>query len=43
VELLAPFGLDAHSEAFWLGGINVSLGALIDEAEQLSRDMGVVS
>ena len=41
-ELLAPFGLDARSEAFWKDGINASLGALIEEAEQLSREMGVI-
>ncbi len=42
VELLAPFGLDARNEAFWMDGITVSLGALIEEAEQLSRDLGVI-
>ncbi|HLJ24133.1 MAG TPA: M3 family oligoendopeptidase [Candidatus Acidoferrales bacterium] len=42
VELLAPFGLDARNEAFWKDGISVSLGALIEEAEQLSRGMGVI-
>jgi oligoendopeptidase F len=42
VELLAPFGLDARDEAFWIDGINVSLGVLIEEAEQLSREMGVI-
>ena len=42
VELLAPFGLDARNEAFWKDGITVSLGALIEEAEQLSRAIGVV-
>jgi oligoendopeptidase F len=41
VELLAPFGLDARNEAFWRDGITVSLGALIEEAEQLSLNMGV--
>jgi oligoendopeptidase F len=41
VELLAPFSLDARNEAFWRDGINVSLGALIEEAEQLSLNMGV--
>jgi oligoendopeptidase F len=41
VELLAPFDLDARNEAFWKDGITVSLGALIEEAEQLSREMGV--
>jgi oligoendopeptidase F len=42
VELLAPFDLDARNEAFWKDGITVSLGALIEEAEQLSREMGVI-
>jgi oligoendopeptidase F len=42
VELLEPFGLDARSESFWNDGITVSLGALIEEAEQLSREMGVI-
>src|ERR1700686_1589995 len=42
VELLAPFGLDARNEAFWKDGITVSLGALIEEAEELSRAMGVI-
>ena len=42
VELLAPFSLDARSADFWKDGITVSLGALIEEAEQLSRDMGVI-
>jgi oligoendopeptidase F len=42
VELLAPFGLDARNESFWVEGIRVSLGALIEEAEQLSLHMGVI-
>ena len=42
VELLAPFDLDARNEAFWRDGINVSLGDMIAEAEQLSREMGVI-
>jgi oligoendopeptidase F len=41
-ELLAPFGLDARDAAFWNDGIKVSLGALIEEAEELSREMGVI-
>lgn len=40
-ELLAPFGLDPADPAFWTDGINVSLGAMIEEAEALSREMGV--
>jgi oligoendopeptidase F len=39
VELLAPFGLDARSDAFWKDGITVSLGALIEEAEEMSRSL----
>src|SRR4029077_13793377 len=42
VELLAPFDLDPRSEAFWREGIGGSLGALIEEAEEMSRDLGVV-
>lgn len=40
-ELLLPFGLDATSEKFWADGIKVGLGALIEEAEKLSAEMGV--
>jgi oligoendopeptidase F len=40
VELLAPFSLDARSDAFWKDGLTVSLGALIEEAEQMSRSFG---
>ena len=42
VQLLEPFGLDARSEAFWKDGITVSLGALIEEAEEMSRAIGVI-
>jgi len=42
VELLAPFDLDPRGEAFWREGIGGSLGALIEEAEEMSRDLGVV-
>src|SRR6202142_1750811 len=38
VELLAPFGLDARSAAFWNEGIAASLGALIEEAERMSLE-----
>jgi oligoendopeptidase F len=41
VELLEPFGLDARSQSFWNDGIKVSLGALIEEAEEMSRALGV--
>src|SRR6202030_1448911 len=43
VELLAPFDLDPRRDAFWREGIRGSLGALIEEAEEMSRDLGVVS
>jgi oligoendopeptidase F len=42
IELLAPFDLDPRGEAFWREGIGGSLGALIEEAEEMSRDLGVV-
>src|ERR1700730_10231358 len=42
VELLSPFALPARTEAFWIEGITGSLGALIEEAEQMSRAMGVI-
>jgi oligoendopeptidase F len=41
VELLAPFSLDPMNRAFWEEGIAVSLGAFIEEAEQLSRSVRV--
>ncbi len=42
IDLLAPFALDPRSETFWKDGITVSLGALIEEAEEMSREMGVI-
>jgi oligoendopeptidase F len=42
VQLLAPFDLDARSETFWNAGIAGSLGALIEEAEEMSRAMRVI-
>jgi oligoendopeptidase F len=42
VELLAPFDLDARNEGFWKEGIAGSLGALIEEAEQMSHVLGVI-
>ncbi len=40
-ELLKPFDLDPSNPAFWDNGIAVSIEALLNEAEQLSREMGV--
>jgi oligoendopeptidase F len=42
VELLAPFDLDARSEAFWREGLTGGLGSLIEEAEKMSRSLGLV-
>ena len=42
VELLAPFDLDARSEAFWREGLTGGLGSLIEEAEEMSRSLGLV-
>jgi len=39
IELLRPFGLNPTSEKFWIEGINVGLGAMIKEAEELSRNI----
>ena len=42
VELLMPMGLDPSHEQFWENGVLLSLGKLIEEAEDLSREMGIV-
>jgi oligoendopeptidase F len=42
VALLEPFGLDARNDAFWREGISQGLGALIAEAEEMSRALGVI-
>jgi len=39
VELLAPFGLDPTDHSFWKEGIAGTLGASIEEAEEMSRVM----
>lgn len=41
VELLEPFGLDPTDPQFWTHGIEVSLGSLIQEAEQLTDELGI--
>ena len=41
VELLKPFDLDPTKEEFWIKGVKVGLGAMLEEAEELSRKMGV--
>ncbi|PIR42012.1 MAG: hypothetical protein COV30_00650 [Candidatus Yanofskybacteria bacterium CG10_big_fil_rev_8_21_14_0_10_37_15] len=42
VGLLKPFDLDPTNEKFWIDAINAGLGQMIEEAEELSRDMGIV-
>lgn len=42
VDLLAPFGLDPRKKAFWADGIAAGIGALVAEAERLSREMGIL-
>jgi len=39
VELVKPFNLDPTQEKFWADGIKVGLGAMIEEAEELSRNL----
>ncbi len=41
VELLEPFGLDPRDAQFWESGIKVGLDAMVQEAEDLSRELGV--
>ncbi|MBI4068242.1 M3 family oligoendopeptidase [Candidatus Kaiserbacteria bacterium] len=41
VDLLKPFGLDPTDEKFWIDGIAMSFGKAIEEAEALSKEMGV--
>ena len=41
VQLLKPFELDPTDENFWISGIKNSLGAMVEEAELLSRELGV--
>jgi oligoendopeptidase F len=40
-ELLKPFGLDPTDPNFWADGIKVSIGALLDEAEALTKELGL--
>lgn len=40
-QLLAPFGFDLTDERFWDDGIRAGLGIMIEEAERLSRTMGI--
>lgn len=41
-ELILPFGLDAKDPTFWSNGIELSLGKLVEKAEELSRELGIV-
>ena len=40
-DLLRPFSLNPADNRFWADGINNSLKKMVQEAEELSRDMGV--
>jgi len=41
-QLLEPFGLNPEDPAFWEDGIKVSMEAMLEEAEQLARELGLV-
>lgn len=41
VSLMEPFGFDPTTIEFWRAGIEVSLGALVAEAERLSAELGI--
>jgi oligoendopeptidase F len=43
LQLMQPFGFDPRTEEFWRAGIDVSLGALVAEAERLSAELGVTA
>ncbi len=38
-ELLAPFGLHPEKREFWESGIAIGLGALVEEAEMLAKEL----
>lgn len=42
VELLKPFGLDPRDPSFWQKGMEASVGKWLDEAEALSKQLGIV-
>jgi oligoendopeptidase F len=42
VELMAPFALDPRDPDFWRRGIEASVTAWLDEAEAISKRMGVI-
>jgi hypothetical protein len=41
-RLLKPFALVPRDENFWAAGITAGLGVLVEEAERISKEMGVV-
>src|SRR3989344_1811213 len=41
VDLLEPFGLDPRDALFWSEGIRIGLSAMVGEAEDLSRELGI--
>ena len=41
ITLLQPFGLDPSDKQFWADGIMKSFGAMLEEAEVLSKEMGI--
>lgn len=42
VELMEPFGLDPRDPEFWSNGIKGSVSTWLDEAEAISKRMGVI-
>jgi oligoendopeptidase F len=43
IELMAPFGLDPRDPSFWRRGIEASVSTWLDEAETISKRMGVIA
>ena len=40
VDALAPFGLDPSDSDFWTRALEAHLGGLLQEAEDLSKELG---
>ena len=40
VAALAPFGLDPSQPSFWTDALEAHLGGMLEEAEELSKELG---
>ena len=42
VEALAPFGLNPSDPKFWTDAMDLYVGGMLSEAEELSKDLGYI-